>query len=690
MFEIKYEFKKSGEEYFSSYPLPQDRDNSIFLVKGTNDQGKSTLMQMIALGLHGLDSDDIDENLKGKMRRLVSKDVDRCKFDLNICSFDNQTIIHSELEDTHSPKVTVNGSVKPKDFVLKNFKILYDVPENPMKKFSDSLKLMGDHFKEYEDYLSLYNERIGDVIQKIDEYDRKEESLNKTKQSQIDFKSRLENLQNRQQEILGEYQDLEKNVIVFSYYDNLKKINELSSVLATKKGQKKELKDHGHGGGSTKFRRSFSQALDHYNTLKLGVEKAQKIKKFLDPDDKKKLDQIISKFNSVALFDKKIERDILSCRLLFEEIAETLRGNKIFQQDLPEERESELFEKLIKTLDEFIEFNITIPGTEGKTISKFIQELKKEQKEKARKTSAKSEIKENIDLSENIIETSSELIKLIPIINKSDDNDSTISLHEIENEIKSLEKELADLAVQQSGNKIFHTIPEDQKLKILSEESKYDEFKKSEREKREIEEKIGKIESQISTNEVIIKKLERIEKPCKVNREKLEKCGDIIAQLLIKIRSWRNYIKKIDNERMDLVELKDSKEKIDLKFFDALGDYFAGIVKQIYRKHEEFKLIKIDIINKKYIVEGRGPIHFNDMGTGHSALASLLTKLRTDFPGKKKIVLFDEISDMDSKNVKILLEEIKKQVAEGKILFALLTEKDDTLEKATVIPIKLG
>ena len=44
---MNYKFRAGGPEYSCSYPDSKDVDNNIFLVKGTNDQGKSTLMHWL-------------------------------------------------------------------------------------------------------------------------------------------------------------------------------------------------------------------------------------------------------------------------------------------------------------------------------------------------------------------------------------------------------------------------------------------------------------------------------------------------------------------------------------------------------------------------------------------------------------------------------------------------------------------
>ena len=89
---------------------------NIFIAKGPNDRGKSTMMQMIAYGLYGLEYEDISETLKEKMKRLTSEATDKCEFDYEITSHDEITNLKAILKDKNSqPQVFVNNKIRGRD-----------------------------------------------------------------------------------------------------------------------------------------------------------------------------------------------------------------------------------------------------------------------------------------------------------------------------------------------------------------------------------------------------------------------------------------------------------------------------------------------------------------------------------------------------------------------------------------------
>lgn len=123
------------------------------------------------------------------------------------------------------------------------------------------------------------------------------------------------------------------------------------------------------------------------------------------------------------------------------------------------------------------------------------------------------------------------------------------------------------------------------------------------------------------------------------------------------------------------------------KFYDALGEYFAEVLKVVYFENKGWVLTRIDLTNRRYIVEGRQPISYVDIGAGHTALNSLLARMKQDYEGRKKILLFDEIGIMDNENLGRLIEEIKSQVRNHEVILALLSQVDNTVKGVVLEPI---
>ena len=70
-------------------------------------------------------------------------------------------------------------------------------------------------------------------------------------------------------------------------------------------------------------------------------------------------------------------------------------------------------------------------------------------------------------------------------------------------------------------------------------------------------------------------------------------------------------------------------------------------------------------------------------------LNSLLARLKQPTLGRKKIILFDEMSTMDAQNLNKLIDEIKNQVRNGEAIFAFLNRPDDKTNEVLFDPITI-
>ena len=61
--------------------------------------------------------------------------------------------------------------------------------------------------------------------------------------------------------------------------------------------------------------------------------------------------------------------------------------------------------------------------------------------------------------------------------------------------------------------------------------------------------------------------------------------------------------------------------------------------------------------------------------------------MKNNFVGKKKILLIDEITDMDPGVREFLINEVKKQIQSGESVLALLTEWDFKSSENELVPI---
>lgn len=682
---MNYKFQVGGPEYSCSFPNEEDIENSIFIVKGRNDQGKSTLMQMIALGLFGLESEDIEKKLKDQMRSLNTESIDKCEFDFTIASKDGKVKIKSNSKDGNV-NVLVNDKRKGSDYIQDKIKLIFDVPEEPIVKLDSALKSIKGNLREYEELNKKYLNQIKEILDKIDDYEHKENGIIDEEEALKQKKLSKEQLQKRLADLKNKFKDLEKGNVVVTFSKNWKEFNKLDNENKLLQKRIKKLKSAGLGGGNKKYHRLKIEFINALKDLKFLVNTATHFEKITPEDEKKDLSKFAKQINAVFTPQELDDDKLKGWRKFLKYHLSQIESNTLINVKLEEEDELQLIKKLIEILEDFVELRGAVPGTGGKTVSQFILDLEGRSNELEATLTGKLDLERGKEECNDLIEKIDDLARTkakIPRIETAGDDDLDTLIEqqkELTETMKEISKQLDELEDD------YNSISEEDKNRysVLEDQVEH-EYEDTKNKIKSIEEKIKNYEIDIKAKDDFISALKKVTKPPKYNKEKLKSRYNIISKVSGKIEDWLDYI-----QGLNLTEMKVSDE-INVeskKFYTALADYFANIIEWVFYENQKWKVNKVDFINRCYVVEERSPISFDRIGTGHTALNSLMFRLRQNYGGRKKVVLFDEIGLMDKDNINRLLDEIKTQVKNNEILFALLAKVDDDLEKIVFQPVK--
>ena len=680
MFKINYTFQKGGPVYSCRYPKPEDCNNNIFIFQGKNDQGKTTTMEMVALGLYGLESGDISNILKRRIKRLISDETEKCEFDFTIHSNDAKIRIDVNMKNKQIA-VTINGDKKPRDYVLDNFKILFDTPEEPMKKLASSATAIKQNIITYDLYAQKYMNSLEFTLEQIESYEDSEKRLSNEKKELNDIETSLKNVIDRLNTVKANYIELNEAHVIIQCHDLADSLDQLNDTSNELEKRMKELKSKGAYGGNRKYYEKVDKFMNVLERLKLLLNMAQ-----FDDISERKVSKIKKELHKIISVRDLSEKKLKLWYVFFDDLNEKLKLDPFYNKKLAEEKEIKLIDSLIPILKEYITLSIPMPGTKCATIGDFIKELEKTKNQLEDKISKKLILNNALDSCHDIIEYLGKLATLYVDLPKQDE--------QIDDDYETLDKRKKDLIKKMENTdrelaKLedeYECIPEQKRRMLLymrdRVESNYDNTKKD---KENLEKEVAELERKKTMKKEMIEELKKIEKPKKiVNKNKLKSLHNNAAAIRRKLENFRKCIEKIDLEEMKVKEVDEEEQK----FYTVLGDYFAEMLDILYFEHREWKLNRIDFINGYYIVEGRKSIGFSDIGTGHSALNSLLTRIKQDYGGKRKILLIDEIGNIDQDNVDILLKEIKNQIVDGKVILALLTKPNNTLNNVVVEPIR--
>lgn len=689
MFTIRYKLQDGGPLYNCAYPQEDHLDYNIFFIRGTNDQGKTTALNMVALGLHANENFStekgiITDSLRAKMDYLTSGDLDHLEFDFNIRSIDGKTSIHSHYDDNGLLTELNNELVGP-EYFNENVQVLYDIPDDPLVKLQSSVRLIKDNLVDYEKYLERYSSQLEQKITQIMDFKVKDKKIKDNQKALKDTERDLEIKREIKSAVEKELQELDTVEHVFTFFNTLNLIKNCEEELKKLRKKKKDLKDKGVNGGTSTFKsqvREFNTVVDF---IKSDISKVKMYSKVVPTETNifiNKVEKNLSELYTPRNLDTKT---ILKWTDELKEIISQLEKDPIHEQFKDEETQYELVTKMMEVLRGYLSFDMNIPGTNVNGIFSFYKELEKFREQVEPKIEKKRDISKVLEELHKLAVLLSDLKtkrELIPELNEKETED----FNQIEKSINKLNGESQKYAeIISKHEKIVKSLSDSEIESILKNPSRREKYLGTKKEFEDLKKDIEVLELKVRTLTALIEQLGILEAPPEYNENWLQEESEKCEKLISKIIKWKQALEPF-NLRKENLGIKYTQEK---EFFDALSEYFAEILRNVYFEKISWEVERVDLVNRQYIVRNRKPIKFIQMGTGHTALNSILSRIKQNFGGKKKIILVDEIGHMDEKNIGILVEEIKNQVKCGETILALITIADSTVSEITWEPVTL-
>jgi hypothetical protein len=687
MFTINYEFQDGGPLYKCTFPKKEHSDHNLFFIRGTNDQGKTTTLNMVALGLYANESTIaekgiISDSLRAKMEYLCSDKLDVLKFDFIIKSKDGLMEIYSQY-DKGSLNTKLNGEPVGSEYFNENIQVLYDVPDDPLVKLQSSVRLIRENLIDYERYLTRYDQDLGNKRTQIIDFKEKDKKIQKNKGILEETKRELENKKELKNRVEAEVSKLEIADKVISYYEIEDLYEQNENELVSLKEKRTNLKQKGLGGGTPKFKQQVTEFNIVNSNTKKSLSLIKKYREILSEENLTFIKKIEKKLNELYSPKEIAIKNIEEWTDDVKKIILDLKNDPLNEKFKQEEKQSELINKIMEVLRGYLSLEMNVPGTDEKNIFSFYKELDEFNKQ----------LEPKILKKRDLAEVSSELNKLSVYLSdlkvKRDkipdvDEEQMYEYDQIEKEIKKLESKL-DLLEKESSKheEIVESLSENEIDEILDNPGQREQYKRTKKEFEDLEIEIASLGQKEKTLVALIEQLGELETLPAFDEDWLEeesaKCFDLIS----KVNKWKKALEPVDFRKTDMgIDYKHAKE-----LFDALSEYFAEILQNVYFEKKSWVVEKVDLVNRQYIVKNRKPIKFVQMGTGHTALNSILSRIKQNFGGKKKIILVDEIGHMDEKNIGILVDEIKSQIKKGETIFALITIADSKVSEITWDPV---
>jgi exonuclease SbcC len=707
---IKRSVGQDKVQEFTPNLIPKTLNTNIISIEGPNSSGKSTLLNIIALGLYGTKNSKVNPVLQAKLNSLIDSNHQKLKFFFEITMPNGSSSIRVSKNNFEGQDVLVEEKidgkykpVSPESFERK-YNLIYDIPSNPTERLSDLLRELkddqaqyGNKFKDFATYLrktitqistSRDTNRLNFVRTQIDERKIERQNLldEEPKQKQlIDLLEKGAYLryyyyyQSECQRLKTEQERLSEQIRKFG--DDGKKISGKLKQLKSKRANVTNL-----------FRTRFNQVTPLIEAAIPKSERSRfKIWKGINP----------YQFDSDDLNTIKIEA------LFYSELI----GNEITKvQNQSSYKDASVLQRVLTSIEQYEHSGLVLTKL-SVTLGDLIKALKEEYDKSSIIVKQYQTLSGTLELLSAIVNDVDELTSLNEEISK----ESVISQKFAEKATETYYGERAelsqvegDLAKALSKVSTFYerccSVGFDENalskpyainaatVLLTPEAEQYLKLSETEIISKiaELKQKYSKKHSELTALNLFISNYEReLEKLQKQEPHKYEKNKDQLLSILQKTDAisqkilgdntlnLRNLMNKtVKQEDVD----KDSEKK---RYYNEVSRYLAFKISQFRHIDRIYTAKIIDLISEKIITEDDTTIYIADMGTGQGQSAYLLGLLNVN-DDRSVIALFDEIAMMDEISLQPIYQRLKELERNKKLLLGILVQKGNQISVKSI------
>ena len=650
-----------------------------------SDLPTSLLFITFAFGALDQGNNLLGESTKRKLSSILDEKV-KLSYEIKISEPRNSLSLLLT-SDGKRQRFVINNKDVGKSEILDKFIVMFETPEPILNKLKNAVAYVNEQFNLYLGYSKNFSKNLLALYDKLEYFQDGEKIQTDAEKSIKNLESDLKTLYEVHKKQSDELGKLRNEKIVYDYLRFANKFD----VCERRTIEINRLLKNFEGLGSGKSGRS-SKILDLGNEIRDTIYQSKEL--FLGiqyKDFSIRFREVLKLIVNLSSEDKIDLNLISSIFSFFKDLTDDIdqRSNKMSDENYKEREELNLLIQIMSIFSKYIHINPEIPGS-GKKISEILSPMQ-DRISKLKTLDADNDITNLIG--EKCLEIQSLLGKLTPEVKnikleppEPDNNKQTHDIEGLKKEKEKLVKEMDTITIELSKiEEEYNDIPEEERDKSdLSGQSsiKYEEISSS---LKEIKEQIAKKEIALTNQKAIISQHHNRKKPeTSLDMDKIKLLQSRVSKIIENLESFGRKLKALN---IDLAGVDMEDESYD-DFYSKIGEYLASIVGFIYAKRKSVAIKKIDFLKNEYIpLDSSEPIKFNQIGEGFSALNSIRAKLNQDFGGKKKVLLVDEIGNMDKDNQQILIDEIREHLESGDVILALLTIPENGTKEVTFEPL---
>lgn len=694
--------------------IPTKLSNMV-LIEGPNSSGKSTLLNIIALGLFGTKSTRINPTLQDKMNSLLDSRHQKLRFSFQITSKNESLILKSEKADLGGSEITVKESTDGKTYrpmsfenFEKKYNLIYDIPNNPTERLPELLKELKDEQLQFGNRFKEFGFFLRNTITQITN-SRDPKRLEDIKKKLADARKQKKKADEELPKLQAFLELLEKSVYI-KYYCHY---SEQGEELTRQKEQLEKSIKHITAGGK-KISSKLSKDRTKISSLQTSfTETYNKVTPLIEgalPKNERSRFKIWKSINpytteSNELSTTKIEATHFED--IFGQEVERMRKDSSF-------RDASTWEEIFQALKEFEDSALMIPQLEV-TIGEFVKILREERKRSFVLLQRYQTLNQIISMLEELrintreLQTTQKELKQESTVNQQLSENAIDTFFQKKSQLTKMESDLGLMATKcneyyqrclsknigqeklegQALRQLIREIPKNEQIEqylSLGEKQVMDKIEELQNEIIEKRGQLGGINLVLTQYEKDVKNLEK-QKPHKFEayleqlNELLRKIDAVSQKLLYE---YNTNLKNLIDKKVKEDDV--AKDKGRAKYYDEVSKYLAYRIGYFRHIDKMYKAKIVNLITGIISTDNNEIIHIADMGTGQTQSAYVLGVLNIDAKNdpRKIIALFDEIAMMDDNSLEPICAKMQELYKENRLLLGILVQKSNKINVRTL------
>lgn len=699
MIEFKYMIKRkegNGVRLFTPDKIRSPIPN-ISVISAPNSSGKSTLMNLIALSLFGIEAENesVNPSLKGRLKSLLNHETQELTFNIKITDdsgkngfiiikekFDTDDIIRKEISNGKEIFIASSG-------FFKRYELIYDIPDEPLERLKNLIgmvkKQQNNWREEIEGLRRFLESTITDLLRREKQYNIKE------------IEDKITRNEESKKAIAINNKTLNERSIKLKKYYSLRKYKEKLLEYNRAVDQNKKIKNENRKT-SEQAKELNRQLLDLLEQSREIIENIKDLKEnIIQSSDidvisgiKGYRDWVSKKIQSPTI--KSVEIDLQ----IIDRLKENVEAKLSKFDDKNKFEEIAFYEKLSEWIAENLQFDYKVPGTEM-TFQRFIQEINGIVKSNSENIEQKKRYDNIIEWSDELIEKIGKYKELQIRISREHKNVNDAQINKMSEElvqnsremasnVKVMKHELDNLKEDLRRNNIDFENVEVTYSSLLNKFPELNAY--NAKDLNAIDRELIGINTRISENDKEKTRIDtslnilqdQLEMAKKIGHQKydekrneLEAIRSLVLDMNRKLSEWTNLIRRYDeNDYKSSLGFNDASAK---EYFDKVSKYLANKMINVIHIGENYELERVDLLNSNFVTKSGKIIQFDVMGAGESQLAYLKSKL--SYKNKILIAMFDEVSTMTPTTMHKIISEMKKLKQNNRLLAGILAFPSD-------------